>query len=449
RLATYTNLDPGKYVFRVQGSNSDGIWNEQGTSLTVFIAPPWWKTGWFRALSLLTFFALLWALYQFRVHHIREQEKKFREAVETMPALAFVAEPGGKRTFLNRGWLEYTGFSLEQASGFGWEEAIHPDDLKRVRERWRTAEASGQLLEYELRIRRGSDAAYRWFQTRARPLRDRRGRILKWCAVATDIEDRRRAEQLQADLAHINRVSLMGEMAASLAHEIKQPIAGAITSASSGRLWLDRDPPNIDKALAALDRIEKDGNRAASIIDRLRALYKKAPPRRELLGVNDVIGEMAGLLRGEANHYAVSIRTDFADGLPTVMADRVQIQQVLMNLMLNGIEAMKDTGGVLTVRSQLGQDSQVLISVSDTGVGLPADKADQIFDAFFTTKPQGSGMGLAISKSIVESHGGRIWANGSEGLGATFHFSLPAAQTEGVDLGASPDSSTNMTAQRQ
>jgi len=267
--------------------------------------------------------------------------------------------------------------------------------------------------------------------------------------VATDIEDRRRAEQLQADLAHINRVSLMGEMAASLAHEIKQPIAGAITSASSGRLWLDRDPPNIDKALAALDRIEKDGNRAASIIDRLRALYKKAPPRRELLGVNDVIGEMAGLLRGEANHYAVSIRTDFADGLPTVMADRVQIQQVLMNLMLNGIEAMKDTGGVLTVRSQLGQDSQVLISVSDTGVGLPADKADQIFDAFFTTKPQGSGMGLAISKSIVESHGGRIWANGSEGLGATFHFSLPAAQTEGVDLGASPDSSTNMTAQRQ
>ena len=447
RLATYTNLDPGKYVFRVQGSNSDGLWNEKGASLTIFITPPWWKTVWFRAFALLACFSLVWALYRLRVHQVQEQEKKFREAVETMPALAFVAEPGGKRIFVNRGWLEYTSLGLEQALDSGWQEAIHPDDLKRVLERWRTAEASGQLLEYEARIRRGSDAAYRWFQTRARPLRDKRGRILNWCAVATDIEDRKRAEQLQSDLAHINRVSLMGEMAASLAHEIKQPIAGAITSASSGRLWLDHHPPNLEKARAALERIERDGNRAASIIDRLRSLYKKAPPQRELLAVNDVIGEMAGLLRGEANRYAVSIRTDFADGLPPVIADRVQIQQVLMNLMLNSIEAMGETGGVLTVKSQLRKDGQVEISVNDTGPGLPPGKADQIFDAFFTTKPQGSGMGLAISKSIVESHGGRIWANGSEGLGATFHFSLPAAQKEGVDFAASPGSSINMTAQ--
>jgi signal transduction histidine kinase len=228
----------------------------------------------------------------------------------------------------------------------------------------------------------------------------------------------------------------MGEMAASLAHEIKQPIAATIASASSGRLWLHRDPPNVDKAIAALDRIEKDGNRATNIIDRLRALYKKAPPQRELLAVNDVIGEMATLLRGEATRYAVSIRTDLAYELPPVMADRVQIQQVLMNLMLNGIEAMKDAGGVLTVSSQLGQDGQVLVSVTDTGGGLPPENVHQIFDAFFTTKPRGSGMGLAISRSIIESHGGRIWAPANDGGGAIFHFSLPVSAEE-VQLPAS------------
>ena len=165
----------------------------------------------------------------------------------------------------------------------------------------------------------------------------------------------------------------------------------------------------------------------ADIIDRLRSLYKKSPPKRELVEVNEIVREMVVLLRGEANRYAVSIRTDLAADLPKITADRVQLQQVLMNLMLNAIEAMKETGGVLTVKSQLDQDGRVMISVSDTGVGLPAEKADQIFNAFFTTKPQGSGMGLAISRSIVESHGGRLWATANDGRGATFHFTLPIA----------------------
>jgi signal transduction histidine kinase len=159
-------------------------------------------------------------------------------------------------------------------------------------------------------------------------------------------------------------------------------------------------------------------------------LYKKSPPKRERVAINEVIGEMAGMLRSEARRHGVSIRKDLKDDLPMTVADRVQLQQVLMNLMLNGIEAMKDMGGVLTVNSQLGEDGQIEISVNDTGSGLPVGKADQIFDAFFTTKPQGSGMGLAISKSIVESHGGRIWANGNGGRGATFHFTLPAAPTK-------------------
>ena len=359
-----------------------------------------------------------------------EQEKKFREAVETMPALAFVADPYGNRSFVNRGWLEYTGLSPEEASGSGWQRAIHPEDLKRVLERWHAAQAAGQMLAYDSRLRRGSDGAYRWFQTRARPLLDKRGHLAKWCAVATDIEDRKRAEQLQADLAHVNRVSTLGELAASISHELNQPIAAAIMNADLARHWLEHDPPDLTQVRQRTKTIIEMGTLASQIIDRLRSLYKKEPPKRASLALNEVIGEMVELLRGQATRHGVSLRTDLASDLPNTVADRVQIQQVLMNLMLNGIEAMSETGGVLAVKSQLQEKGQIEISVSDTGPGLLPGKADQIFDAFFTTKPQGSGMGLAICKSIVESHGGRIWADGAGGRGATFHFTLPLASVE-------------------
>jgi PAS domain S-box-containing protein len=374
--------------------------------------------------------ALLWALYRMRVHQLQEQEKKFRDAVETMPALAFVADPKGSRTFLNRGWLEYTGMSSEQALGSGWQVAVHPDDLTRVTERWRKSQTTGEPLDYEARLRRGSDGIYRWFQMRARPLRDNRGKIVKWCAVANDIEDRKRAERLQADLNHASRVSTLGELVASISHELAQPITATTNNAKASLRWLQHDPPDLAQVRKGTESIIEAGAFASEIINRLRSLYKKSSPKRELVAINEVIGEMAGMLRSEARRHGVSIRTDLKDDLPMTVADRVQLQQVLMNLMLNGIEAMKDTGGVLMVKSQLGEDGQIEISVSDTGTGLPVGKADQIFDAFFTTKPQGSGMGLAISKSIVESHGGRIWANGDGGRGATFHFTLPAAPAE-------------------
>jgi signal transduction histidine kinase len=219
----------------------------------------------------------------------------------------------------------------------------------------------------------------------------------------------------------------MGELTASLAHEIRQPIAAAITSADACLRWLTRNPPDLERARLAVARIKEDGTRAAEVINRLRSFYKKgAPAEPELVDVNEVAREMLVLLRSEANRYSIPMRTDLAAELPKVTADRVQLQQVFLNLMLNGIEAMKDLGGELAVKSQLGNDGQVQISVSDTGVGLPLGKVDQIFDAFFTTKRQGSGMGLAISRSIVESHGGRLWASGNTGRGATFHFILPS-----------------------
>ena len=429
RRVEYSNLPPRHYRFRVMASNNSGVWNEQGTALDFTISPAYYQTNWFRALCVAAFLALVWAVYRLRVRQVREQEKKFREAVESMPALAFIVRPDGYRTFVNQGWIRYTGLTLEQGSGSGWQAAVHPDDLNRVVTKWQASLPAGEPLEYETRLRR-LDGEYRWFLTRAVPVRDRRGKIVKWVGAATDIEDRKRAEQLQLDLAHVNRVTTLGELAASIAHELKQPIAAAMTNAKTGLRWLKRDQPDMEEASEAMERIVKDNARAADIIDRLRSLYKKSPTQRESLDVNEIVQEMVALLRGEANRHAVSIRADLAADLPKVMADRVQAQQVLMNIMLNGIEAMKEAGGVLTVKSQLGQDGQVLISISDTGVGLPEEKADQIFSAFFTTKPQGSGMGLAISRSIVESHGGRLWATPNDGRGATFHFTLPTASEE-------------------
>jgi signal transduction histidine kinase len=255
-------------------------------------------------------------------------------------------------------------------------------------------------------------------------VRDKRGKIVKWCGVATDIEDRKRAEKLQADLTHASRVSTMGELVASISHELAQPIQITTAHAKASLRWLQRNPPNLTEARKGTERIMEAGTLASQIIDRLRSLYKKDLPKQELVAINEVVGEMAGMMRGEARGHGVSIRTDLKDDLPVTVADRVQLQQVLMNLMLNAIEAMKDTGGVLTVKSQLREDGQIEIAVKDTGPGLPVGDADQIFDAFFTTKPKGSGMGLAICKSIVESQGGRIWANGDGGRGVTFHFTL-------------------------
>jgi signal transduction histidine kinase len=276
----------------------------------------------------------------------------------------------------------------------------------------------------------------KWIRTVGHPVLSNIGDLEGFVGSSTDItelksaeQEREKLRQLEADLAHINRVSTLGEMAASLAHEIKQPIAAAITTANSCIEWLSHEPPNLDRARAAAARIDKYGNRAAQIIDRIRSYYKKSAPQRELLDVNGIVHEMFTLLKGEADRFSVAMRTGLSAELPNIMVDRVQLQQVFMNLMLNAIEAMENSGGELTVTSQQ-QGGQLQFSVSDTGVGLPAEKMDQIFSAFFTTKPQGSGMGLAISRSIVESHGGQLWASANSGGGATFHFTLPTQVTE-------------------
>jgi C4-dicarboxylate-specific signal transduction histidine kinase len=251
-------------------------------------------------------------------------------------------------------------------------------------------------------------------------------------ALHLESSERKQAEdalrQAQADLARANRVTSMGELAASLAHEVNQPIAAAVTNASTCLRWLSRDQPNLEEARAAASRIVQDGKRASEIVKRVRQLFKKDTLHREPVDLNEIIREMMLLLRNEAIHFAVSVRVELAADLPEVMGDRVQLQQVLMNLMTNSIDAMRDVDGTreLTIQSQRFEDGQLLISVSDTGVGLPSQQADKIFNSFFTTKTQGTGMGLSISRSIIESHGGRLWAGANSPRGANFYFTLSA-----------------------
>ena len=361
---------------------------------------------------------------------LQSSEDRLRRVIDTIPAHVWSTRPDGSVDFISQRWLESTGLSVQDALGWDWASVVHPEDLARFVAEWRAALAAGEPMESEARLRR-ADGDYRWWLIRNVPLRDELGNVIKWYGTSIDIEDRKRAEealrQAQTDLARVSRVTTMGELTAALAHEVNQPIAAAVTNANTCLRWLTRDHPDVEEARAAAMRIVKDGTRAGEIIKRIRLLFQKGTSQRELVDVNEVIREMIVHFRSEATRYDVQIRTALALDLTQVMADRVQLQQVLMNLMLNGMDAMKDMDGTreLAIKSQRAENEQVLVTVSDTGVGLPQQQAEQIFKAFFTTKSHGTGMGLSISRSIIESHGGRLWADDNSPRGASFRFALP------------------------
>src|ERR1700686_2066853 len=273
-------------------------------------------------------------------------------------------------------------------------QRVHPEDAALVKETIERASQHGKDFDHEYRLVM-PDSSVKYVHVVAHALSDESGSI-EFVGAVMDVTERMRAEealrQAQADLAHVNRVTTMGELTSSLAHEVNQPMAAAVTNANTCLRWLAGDIPNVEEAREAAMRIVNDGRRAAEIISRIRLLFKKGAPERELVDANAVIREMIVLLRGEATRYSISFRTELATDLPQVMADRVQLQQVLMNLMMNAIDAMKDVDGTreLDIKSQRTEDEQLLLSVSDTGGGLPAQQADQIFDAFFTTKAHGT-----------------------------------------------------------
>ena len=312
-------------------------------------------------------------------------------------------------------------------------QRMHPEDRARIVETAERSNREGKDFEAHFRVVL-PDGTTKYVYGVAHPVFNQSGDVGEFVGILMDVTERRRADeererlrQVEADLAHVTRITTMGELTASVAHEIKQPISAALTDARTCLRWLGRDVPDLPEACEAASRVVKDVTRAADIISRISLLFKKGASQRELVDVSELIRDMIVLLRGEANRYSISIRTELAEGLPKVMADRVQLQQVFMNLMLNGIDAMKGTTGrcELTIKSEAA-NGQLLVSVSDTGVGLPQEQAEQIFKTFFTTKHNGTGMGLPISRSIIESHGGRLWAAGASGRGATFQFTLPA-----------------------
>lgn len=312
-------------------------------------------------------------------------------------------------------------------------QLLHPEDRDTFYEHIQAAfrEKADFAEEYRVLL---PDGTIRHVHEIGHPVLDQAGKVIEYVGTVADVTDRKRAEeerdklrQLEAELAHINRVTTMGELTASLGHEINQPIAAAMTNANTCVRWLTRDNPDIEEARAAAGRIVKDTQRAGEIISRIRLLFKKGAPQRELVNVNGVINEIITLLRNETARHNISIQSQLTADLPQIMGDRVQLQQVLMNLVMNSIDAMKAVEGKreLTLTSQYDGNNQLLISVSDTGIGLPPEMG-RIFDAFYTTKPHGTGMGLAISRNIIESHGGHLWATANSCHGATVSFTLPA-----------------------
>jgi PAS domain S-box-containing protein len=360
-----------------------------------------------------------------------EQATRLLAAIVESSQDAIVSKSlNGVITSWNKGAERLFGYAAEEAVGQNITLIIPPE--RRDEERTILEQLTrGERVDHMETVRMRKDGSLLDVSLTISPMKDVAGRVVGASKLARDITEQKRAEealrQAQTDLAHASRLTTMGEFTASLAHEVKQPIAAIVTDANTCVRWIARDQPDLTEAREAAWRIVKGAKRASEIINRVGMLFKKGTPQRELVDVNEVAREMIVLLGDEASRHSISIRTELAEDLPHVIGDRVQLQQVMMNLIVNGVEAMYDVDGPreLTIKSQPAENNELLLSVSDNGMGLPRQQADEIFNAFFTTKIHGTGMGLRISRSIVESHGGRLWAADNSPRGASFCFTLP------------------------
>ena len=363
---------------------------------------------------------------------LRATEERWRAMFETA-AVGIATIDFERRRYLtaNESFQRMTGYTEEELRNLTTLEITHEDDRAAMQERI----DSGTVGVLQRKRYRRKDGEVVWADATSFVVPATDSTPAFRGTVIVDITDRKRAEaalqQAQADLARLNRVMLLGEMTASIAHEVNQPIAATLTNAHAGLRWLGAQPPDLEEARQALGRIVRDGSRAGEVIDRIRALVKKVSPRRELLDINEVIREVIALTQTEVQHNRVRLQTRLADDLPLVPADRVQLQQVIMNLIINAIEAMaasSDGRRELTIVSGMDNTSGVSVEVQDTGPGLDPEELDRLFQSFYTTKPDGIGMGLAISRSIAETHGGQLSAAPNQPHGAVFRFTLPAEE---------------------
>jgi len=366
---------------------------------------------------------------------LRESERESRLIVDSIPGLIATFTSAGEVEFVNRQVLDYYGMTLEDLKHWESTGATHPEDLPRVIEAFADSIASGTPFDLEVRTRR-SDGVFRWFRSRGFPLRDPNGHIVRWYNLLIDIDDRKRAEEAldkaRSDLAHVARVTTVSALTASMAHEINQPLTGIITNAGTFLRMLDADPPELDAARETATRMIRDVNRAAEVIARLRALFSKQDFTLELLDLNEVTREVVALTSIDLQRGRVALKAELADDLPTIAGDRIQLQQVILNLIRNASDAMShihDRTRDLLIKTETESVGHVRLSVRDAGVGIDRENMEKLFTPFHTTKAGGMGIGLSISRSIVERHQGRLWAEPNDGPGTTFSFSVPLTRS--------------------
>jgi PAS domain S-box-containing protein len=369
---------------------------------------------------------------------LRESEYTLRQIIDTVPGFLWSADPAGEPTNINQHMSDYSGMRFEDFLNGGWEAFVHPADFPETAKAFHHAIQTGTSYKGVQRLRR-ADGEFRWYHVRSEPLRDPEGNIIQWYGLSVDIDEAKKAEdrlrrsesylaEAQLELAHANRVATMGQLTSSIAHEVNQPITAAVTYALAARRFLSARPPDFREVDDALSLIVKEGSRAGAVVRRIRALIRKAPARKDAVEVNDAILEAIALTRTEAANNCVSVRTQLAEGLPRLQGDRVQLQQVLLNLIINAIEAMRDVGEQereLLISSRSEPDG-VSVEVRDSGPGLAPAALECVFEAFYTTKPGGLGLGLSICRSIIEAHNGTLSANHNVPRGAIFRFTAPA-----------------------
>jgi hypothetical protein len=361
---------------------------------------------------------------------IQESERRLRTLTEAIPQQIWSAGADGQIDYCNNHLLEYVACAVEDLRGEAFFGIVHPGDEETFRETWENCLATGSRLEGEWRVR-GADGAYRWFLIRSLPQRNAEGQIERWYGTHIDTEERRRAEQAltlaQSELALLSQRLSMGELAASIAHELNQPLTALTANAYACREWLRANPANFERASSTAEKIVQESKRASDVVARVRALFRKEIDSRNSVDMNRLIHDLVRLLHDEAIRRGVSIRLELYPGLPRVAVDPVQIQQVLLNLATNGLDAMMTPRAKreLVIGSHRGSADEIAIWVKDCGEGIDPGIARRIFDPFFTTKPQGIGLGLAISRTIVEAHDGKLWATQNAAGGSTFHFTIP------------------------